>query len=70
MVENNLLDKSGHIFNVDESGMPFSPKPVKCVFKRGVKDPLVPSSGDKSQIKTMGCVSAFRLLYSTNGDSR
>ena len=48
MVENDLLDKPGQIFNVDESGMPLNPKPVKCMFNRGIKDPLVPSSGDKS----------------------
>ena len=58
MVENDLLDKPGQIFNVDESGMPLNPKPVKCVFKRGIKDPLAPSCGDKSQITIVGCISA------------
>ena len=58
MVENDLLDKPGQIYNVDESGMPFSPRPVKYIFRRGVKDPVAPSSGDKSQITIVGCVSA------------
>ena len=58
MVENDLLDKPGQIFNVDESGMPLNPKPVKCVFNRGIKDPLAPSFGDKSQITIVGCIRA------------
>ena len=58
MVENDLLDKPCNIFNVDESGMPLNPRPVKSVFQRGIKDPLAPSSGDKSQITIVGCVNA------------
>ena len=40
MVENDLLDKPGQIYNVDESGMPFSPRPVS-VFSDGVSKTLL-----------------------------
>ena len=35
MIDNELLDKPGQILNVDESGMPLNPKPVKGVFLSG-----------------------------------
>ena len=47
-----------NVFNVDESGMPLNPRPVKCAFQQGIKDPLAPSSGGKSQITIVGCINA------------
>ena len=47
MVEYDLIGKPAQIFNVDESGMPLDPKPVKGVFSVGDKNPLGVGSGDK-----------------------
>ena len=58
MADNDLLDKPCQIFNMDESGMPLDPKQVKGVFQRGVKNVLAPSSGDKTQITVVACISA------------
>lgn len=53
-----LEDKPGQIFNMHETGMSLDPKSLKCVTERGTKNVLAPSSGDKSQITIIGCVSA------------
>ena len=58
LVENDLHDKPCQLFNMDETGMPLDPKSVKCVFARGVKNPVSLSSGNKSQITVVACVSA------------
>jgi len=58
MTDNDLLDKPYQIFNMDEFGMPLDPKQVKCVFECGVKNVLAPSSGDKTQITVVACISA------------
>ena len=55
---NELLDKPCQIFNVDETGMPLDPKPLKIVTWKGHKNPSQVSSGVKSQITVVGCVSA------------
>ena len=39
MIEYDLMGKPAQIFNVDESGMPLDPKPVKGVFRVGDKNP-------------------------------
>lgn len=54
----DLLEKPCQIFNIDESGIPLDPKQQKVVCKRGVKKPLGPSSGDKTQITVVACISA------------
>ena len=56
--ENNLLSSHGQIFNVDESGFPLEPKPEAVVAERGCKHPFVQTSGNKSQITVLTCVSA------------
>ena len=56
--ENNLLSSPGQIFNVDESGFPLEPKPEAVVAERGCKHPFVQTSGNKSQITVLTCVSA------------
>lgn len=56
--ENDLADKPCLIFNMDETGMPLDPKPLKVVTQRGHKNPAQVSGGSKSQITVVGCVSA------------
>ena len=38
--------------------MPLDPPHVKCVTKRGDRNPVAPSSGDKTQITVVACVGA------------
>ena len=56
--EYDLLDKPTQIFNMDETGVPLNPDLPKCVFKRGTKNPISVTPGDKSQMTVVGCVSA------------
>ena len=56
--ENGLLDKPCLIFNMDETGMPLDPKPLKIVTQKGHKNPSQVSNGVKTQITVVGCVSA------------
>ena len=37
--ENRLIDRPCQIFNMDETGMPFDPQPLKVVTWRGHKNP-------------------------------
>ena len=60
MADNDLLDKSCKIFNMDEPGMPLDPKQVKRVFECGVENMLAPSSGDKTEITVVACTWCFR----------
>ena len=56
--EHKLHDKPGLVFNMDETGMPLSPAPLKGVCKKGTKTPNSITSGDKSQITVVGCINA------------
>lgn len=56
--EHKLHDKPNLVFNMDETGLPLSPVPIKGVCKKGTKTPDSITSGDKSQITVIGCVSA------------
>ena len=56
--DNDLHDKPCQLFNMDKTGMPLDPRPLKCVYSRGEKNPSCLSSGDKSQITVVACVSA------------
>jgi hypothetical protein len=58
LTEYDLMEKPNLIFNMDESGIPFEPKPPKCIFKKGEKRPVVFSSGNKGQFTIVGCVNA------------
>ena len=58
MADNKLIDQPCLVFNMDESGMPLDPKQLKSVCKRGEKRLLGPSSGDKTQITVVACISA------------
>ena len=58
MEEYDLLQKPCHLFNIDETGLPISLKPLKMVYCKGSKNPCCIDSGGKSQITVIGCVSA------------
>ena len=58
LTENNLLSSPGQIYNVDETGIPLDHRPPKIVTKRGSKKVMCRTSGNKSQITVIGCVSA------------
>ena len=55
-----LLNKPSQIYNVDESGMPFNPRPPKVVTAKGRKTKKVRyrSSGRKGQITIVACANA------------
>ena len=56
--EYNLNEKPCQLFNIDETGLPLSPKPLKMVCKAGSKNPSCLESENKSQVTIVGCVSA------------
>ena len=58
LADNHLEDKPCQIFNMDETGMPLDPKSVRGIFAKGEKNPVGFSSGNKSQITVVACVSA------------
>ena len=58
IAENNLKDKPGQIYNLDETGMPLNPKSLKTIHSCGDKNPYTVTSGRKSQISVLACVSA------------
>lgn len=58
LAENDLRDKPGQIYNLDETGMPLDPKALKTIHVRGEKNPYAISSGQKTQISILACVSA------------
>ena len=45
---NDLLDKPGQVFNMDETGVPLDPKSMKAIAEKGMKDPSYVSSGHRS----------------------
>ena len=45
-------------YNMDETGMLLEPKAPKLVCRAGSRNPVSISSGDKSQISVVGCVTA------------
>ena len=53
-----LVNDPALIFNIDESGFPLDPKPLKSLFKRGEKNPCSITAGNKSQMTIVACVSA------------
>ncbi len=56
----HLLNKPSQLYNVDESGMPFNPRPPKVVSARGRKTKKVRyrTSGKKGQVTIVGCANA------------
>ena len=59
LVNHDLLNKPAQIYNVDETGIPFNPFPLKIVSTKGKETKKVRnrSSGSKGQI-TVTCVNA------------
>ena len=55
---NKLKDKPAQIYNCDESGIPLDPRQVKIISPKGAKKACQISSGNKTQITILGCVSA------------
>ena len=55
LLENGLLDKPCQTINLDETGMPLDPKKLT---EKGVKNPSYVSSGSKSQVTVVSCISA------------
>ncbi len=57
-VQNDLKSKPGRIFNLDESGIPLQHRPGKRIAIKGQKHVNVITSGNKTNITVLGCVSA------------
>ena len=55
---NELHDQPSLIFNMDETGFPLDPSPLKTIHKRGDKNPISVTSGSKTQVTVVACVSA------------
>lgn len=58
LMENKLMESPGQIYNVNETGMPLDHRPPKVVTKKGQKKVRCRTSGNKSQITVISCVSA------------
>lgn len=59
LVENNLLDKPGNIYNVDETGLPLNNKPGYVLAEKGSKDVHKLTSGEKGEnITAIVCCNA------------
>ena len=58
LLKNNLKDKPNRIFNLDESGMPLQHRPGKRIAVKGQKHVIVITSGDKTNVTVLACVSA------------
>ena len=56
--DTGLVDHPALIFNMDETGFPLDPKPLTTIHCRGEKNPFSVSSGSKSQVTVVACVSA------------
>ena len=55
---NRLRYTPSRIFNADESGIPLCHRPGKRITVRGQKNVIVNTSGNKTQITVLACVSA------------
>ena len=58
LIENDLLDSPNQIYNVDKTGMSLDHHAPKIVAGRDQKKVRYRTSGNKSQITVIGCVSA------------
>ena len=58
LIKYGLKDKPAQIYNCDESGMPLEHKIAKVIVIKGAKKVRQVSSGNKTQITILGCVSA------------
>jgi hypothetical protein len=59
LTKNNLLDKPGHIYNMDESGFQMNPRPDTVIAKKGSPTLYQMTSGEKGEtISVMACCNA------------
>lgn len=58
LLQYDLLEKPASIFNMDETGLSLDPGGPKVIGKKGTKHPVSTTTGDKSQITVVSCVSA------------
>ncbi len=58
LYDNDLMDKPMQIFNMDETGMPLDPSPMKIITTKGTKHPTSVTTGNKSQITVVSSCSA------------
>jgi len=56
--KHKLMDSPSQIYNVDKTGMPLDHRPPKVVTKRGQKKVRSRTSGNKTQVTVIACVSA------------
>ena len=53
-----LHEQPSLIYNMDETGFPLDPRPLKTIHEKGEKNPISLTSGSKSQVTVVACVSA------------
>lgn len=59
LTENDLLDKPGKIYNVDETGIQINNKPGKVIASKGAKDIYSLTSAEKGEnVSLISCVNA------------
>ena len=58
LLDNDLMNKPAQIYNIDESGMPLDHRPPKVITQKGQKKVRSRTSGNKSQVIVIACVSA------------
>ncbi len=56
--QHDLFNSPAQLYNCDESGMPLERKTPKTIAIRGTKKVRQRSSGNKTQVSVLGCVSA------------
>jgi len=56
LTENNLIDKPGQIYNVDESGMPLDHRSPHVIARKGQRKVRYCTSGNKLQITIVVCM--------------
>ena len=59
LVDNNLQDKPGQIYNMDESGIPLDHHSPRVFARKGQKKVRYSSTGNKSQVTIVGCINAI-----------
>ena len=57
--ENELQHKPGQIYNMDESGVPLDHRSPRVLARKGQKKVRYCSTGNKSQITVVGCITAI-----------
>lgn len=61
--ENQLVDKSGQIYNMDKTGLPLDPRPPRTAHVKGTNKALLCTGSSKSQITAVGYVQLASLCY-------